>query len=127
MPKGESCTEQKELAKVNIFIKEYLCKWTLSEEYKKAYELWIWYEYQCEIYDKTICTGRCDRDGYIIPILSQEKQLINSNAYKLHRYIEEMALNYHVSKDNWFSAKRDVERLTWEGIQREYKRIYESE
>jgi hypothetical protein len=116
----------------NDFRKEYLCEWVISDEYKKAYELWIWYEYNCEMYDRVVCSGRLDSYGFIRPTSAIENRAIGINANKMKNKILDEAEKYNktnnkeIPDDDWNSAKKEVQRLTWEGIQREYKRIYES-
>lgn len=107
----------------DLFMKEYLSVWNLSDEYLRAYELWIWYQFNCEKYDRSICTGNYDKEGFIMPLTNQERRYININAYNQLMYIENKAKEYGIAKDNWFKAKRDVEHLTWDGIQQEYKRL----
>ena len=40
-----------------LFKREYMSIWQTSESYNQAYKLWIYYQYQCELYDRKVCTG----------------------------------------------------------------------
>ena len=96
------------------------------DTYKKAYELWIWYEYQCEIYDKVVCTGKEDSNGFIRPTNSIENRLIGTHADMIRNLVIDKLNEYKITDEVCKNAMEDKNKLTWKGIQQEYKRIYES-
>ena len=110
----------------DLFRKEYLCEWVIDDDYKKAYELWIWYEYYCEKCDQSICNGGYDNQGFIRPSSSLEMRAINDNAWRLRNQIFEEAKKHSISDEVYKLAKKDVQRLSWDGIQKEYKRLFNS-
>lgn len=116
----------------DLFKKEYLCVFTMSPTYEKAYELWIWYEYNCEIYDKIICNGKEDSEGFIRPADSIENRLIDIHADMIRHIMIDKVNEYNskheikISDQDCVNAKNQKNRLTWKGIQEEYKRIYKT-
>lgn len=114
------------------FTREYESIWISEKEYQKAYELWIMYQYHCEVYDKVICSGREDRNGFVKPKDNKEMILINKNAIKIADYIynirKELEVNgFIISNNAWEQARKDSNSLTWEGLRREYHRLNDTE
>ena len=108
-----------------LFMKEYLCKLVEpSEGYIKAYELWIKYHYECERHDKFICTGPLDRDGFIRPANAQQQIAIIRNARNLKGISINEARKYKLKNEELNKAKLNVNRLTSEGLEREYRRLF---
>ena len=110
-----------------MFKNEYLCQWPEpSLTYLKAYELWVYYQYKCEIYDRTICTGPIAPDGGIMPANTDEHRLINKHAIEMYNYINNEGQKHGAYFDfkAWKQAKRDAGRLNWKGLQEEYKRLF---
>ena len=96
-----------------------------NEGYENAYRLWLLYQYRCELYDRTICTGEEDRDGFIMPVHNIERQWINLNANNYRKLIMDNKKLLNINDEDWDSAKKDVSRLTWSGLQREYYEKYD--
>ena len=107
-----------------IFKKEYMSIWQTSESYNQAFRLWVYYQYQCELYDRKTCAGNIRFDG-IMPSNAWEYAKINQHAYHEMTYILGEAKRLEINDNDWNEAKRDVNRLTWEGIQKEYQRLYQ--
>lgn len=113
-----------------IFEREYLCQWLEpSKEYQEAYKLWLWYFYQCELYDSQICTGRNKYEDYM-PASGLEFQLINKNAGNNLRYINEkrrelVAQGIFITNDDWKRAKEHFSRYKLKGLEEEYKHYFE--
>ncbi len=106
-----------------IFRREYLAEWRVNDGYKKAYELWIEYYYECERFDESVCSGGIDRDGFVMPRDGFECRSINKFAYYKRRDIVERARQYGISDKEWESSKRDAARLNKDGVIREYRRL----
>ena len=49
--------ERRHMNNEELFKREYMSIWQTSESYNQAYKLWIYYQYQCELYDRKVCTG----------------------------------------------------------------------
>ena len=111
---------------VCTFEREYLCQWLEpSVEYQEAYKLWLWYNYQCELYDSQICTGKNEYEDYV-PVSGLEFQLINKNAGINFRYINEkrkelMTQGIFISNDDWQKAKKHFSRYKLKSLKEEYK------
>jgi len=106
------------------FLNEYISEYTNNnEEYLKAYELWIDYSYKCERHDQFVCTGPKDEYGFIKPASSEEHRAINNNARVLTNYLISNAKLYGLTDEVLSNAKKDVNRLSCEGLEREYRRI----
>lgn len=107
-----------------LFQREYLSKWfTFSEGYYRAYELWIDYEYNCEKFDKTVCHGGVDSQGFIKPSSGYELKLINENANYLRDKVWIRSKELAIPNKDLEDARKDVNKLTWKGIQEEYQRL----
>ena len=52
-----------------------------SVPHNKALKLWEMYDQQCELYDRTVCTGGLGPGGGILPTTGEERRLINENAH----------------------------------------------
>ena len=109
-----------------LFKREYLGKlYEPSECYSRAYELWIDYEYNCEMFDRNICHGGLDNQGFTKPAGTHELRAINQNANYLRDKIWMRAKELGIFNFKDFSnARKDMNRLTWKGIQEEYQRLY---
>jgi len=108
-----------------LFKREYLGKlYEPSECYLRAYDLWIDYEYNCDKFDRDICHGGIDSQGFVKPTNTHELREINQNANYLRDkvWIRAKELGIFDFKD-FNNARRDVNRLTWKGIQEEYQRL----
>jgi len=107
-----------------LFKREYLCKWIKnSEEYYKAYKLWIDYEYNCEKFDKIVCHGEIDKQGFIRPRGLDELRSINQNANYLRDMVFKRAKKLAINNKDLEDARKEVNKLTWKGIQEEYQRL----
>ena len=95
-----------------------------SEEYNEAYKINLNYSYQCERYDKFICTGKLDEYGFIKPASGYEHRSINHNAEILFDDMLIKARVYNLSGESLLYAKNDVDRLSWKGLQEEYARLF---
>ena len=111
--------------KKDSFKQEYLGKlYESSECYSGAYELWIDYEYNCELFDRGICHGGLDSQGFTKPANTHELRAINQNANYLRVKVWMRAKELGIFDFKDFNdARRDVNRLTWKGIQEEYHRL----
>ncbi len=116
----------------NEFEREYLCKWIEpSKEYQEAYKLWLWYNYQCELFDSKICTGRNKYEDYM-PATPYEYRASNNNARNVMQYIENERRKLRqrgidISEEDWQSAKKHFHKYKLEGLEREYKYYFEKE
>lgn len=60
----------------------YCCTFATTDKDDMTHKLATQYHEECEIYDKTVCSG--ERDGVAIPIDGRELSLINKNARVVH-------------------------------------------
>jgi hypothetical protein len=105
------------ISKAEPFEKEYFGKWGKQfniEEYKTL----IFYEYNCEKYDREICFNH-DKDGFGMPFSLEE--IRRSRANSLWHYTD--AVRY-VLKNN-SNLTRNVKKLNWSQLEKEYKRLFE--
>ena len=77
----------------NIFQAEF----KPSEADIKARELAVKYHYECETFDRTVCTGRVVR-GSILPADARELGLINMHARNVLRIIMREAEDYGIDR-----------------------------
>ena len=105
-----------------LFEREYLCEWTQSESYKKAYDLWVQYQYECERFDEFLYNEQRDKDGFTILPNEERKISLKFAANKL-KEIKTLANIYRISEDDWEIAKGNVNRLNLKGLINEYNRI----
>lgn len=119
-----SCKKKFNRNNKELFRQEYLMKWSENlSPYNFAYELWIDYEYQCEKYDRVVCHGELDRQGFTKPASGYESRLINLHASNLASIVISKAKELKISNKDLQDARRNVNRLTWKGIQEEYQRL----
>jgi len=108
-----------------LFMKEYLCKLVEpSEGYQEAYKLWVKYHYECERFDKFVCTGGTDEYGFVKPSDMHERLLINRNSSNLINDLYTKIKIIGISSEDLEKAKRDVNRLTCKGLEEEYRRLF---
>lgn len=105
------------------FVREYLADFSENKDYAKAYELRIKYNYECERFDQFACATRNER-GEAIPRNEGERRLIGQHARNKMTEIQLEAKKFGISDQAWRNAKRKTERLTFEGLQREYERLF---
>jgi len=115
---------------IELFKNEYYCKWHLSKEYQEAYKLWLWYNYQCELFDSQVCTGRNEYEDYM-PATDLEFKLSNKNAANYFNYIlgkrkELKEQGIVISEEEWQSAKRYFSRHKLKSLEEEYKHYFDS-
>lgn len=116
----------------DLYQREYLCEWYFNKAYEEAYKWHIYYEYRCELYDKVVCTGETDRYGFIKPKSSEEFKLSNVNAFDCHKEMIDAIRQYNINAEEIITndilqnAKQEVNKLTWSGVQMEYKRLFEN-
>jgi len=109
-----------------LFMREYLCKWPEpSEGYQEAYKLWIKYRYKCERFDQFVCKGNLDEYGFVKPIDTHERILINRNSSNLIKDLYYNAKIFGISNEDLKHAKRDASRLTCKGLEEEYRRLFD--
>ncbi|HHX59145.1 MAG TPA: hypothetical protein GX707_00145 [Epulopiscium sp.] len=105
--------------------RKYLGNWdALLEERRKAYNLRIEYEYKCEMYDRQISRGRNDEQGFVF-LTSKELCLSRANALRVDRILRQIAKNENIDSKLLSDAKREVSRLTFSELEREYLFIQE--
>lgn len=101
--------------------RKYLGNWdALLEEHRKAYNLRIEYEYKCEMYDRKISQGRKNEQGFVYLMSIDEKRLSNANALRVDRILRQIAKNENIDSKLLSDAKREVSKLTFLGLEREY-------
>jgi hypothetical protein len=59
----------------------------ITERDQKLHELATRYHTECELYDRTVCTGPTGLDG-VMPATPREMALINRNAHAVRKRIE---------------------------------------
>ena len=106
------------------FKAEYLSVWSDSiDRNYQAYKLYVKYEYECEVYDQKVSDIR-DEDGFAVPISSKQHRIMNSNAmFKLDLLSSEKK-RLNIGHNEWLDARKQVNRLSFEGLKDEYKRIF---
>lgn len=111
-----------------IIIKEcYYGEFILSQSYNEAYKLWLWYNYQCELYDSRICTGKNEYEDYM-PRTTEEFKLININARHNLKYIENerrrlKEKGIYITDEDWFACKNYFGRYKLKALEREYNEL----
>ncbi len=118
--------QEKDIFNKELFKREYLCKWTEpSKEYQEAYKLWLWYNYQCELYDSKICTGKNEYEDYM-PASNLEYKLVNENACanlkiinKERKRLEEKGI--YITSNDWLAAKKELCRYKLKALGKEYE------
>jgi hypothetical protein len=113
------------------FKKQYLNLWRPSREYEEAYKLWLWYHYNCELYDSKICTGRNEYEAYI-PANLDEHRLIILNCSRNMKTINTKRLllkneNIIISEEDWIKARRSFIRFKLKALEQEYKTYFGDE
>jgi hypothetical protein len=93
-------------------------------EYKKAYRLWIKHDFECEMFNREVCTGKYDREGFSTPDSDNQRSSIMRNASQSFKQIEAEKRKHKISDSTWRDAKNAVGKLTWVGLQKEYDRIF---
>jgi len=96
-----------------------------NKGYTEALKLWLWYNYQCELYDSTICTGSNEYEQYM-PSSDKERKMINRNArenlnilYEKRKILEDNGMK--ITDGDWKNAKRHYNnRYTLAGLEKEY-------
>ena len=78
-------------------------EWVPTEKDHRLHELAKRYHDKTEAYDRTVCTGPI-LHGSIQPASSRELVLINSNAHKVWRQIEEEAARHGITQDEMWRA-----------------------
>jgi len=117
---------------IQTFQNEYLCKWLEpSQEYQEACKLWLWYNYQCDLYDSKICTGKNEYEDYM-PASSEEYKLSRSNAFTNLKIIQDerrklKEKGIYITEDDWLSAKKHFSRYKLKGLEEEYKYYFKEE
>ena len=105
------------------FKKEYLAEWVGNDKNYEAYKLYVKYEYECEEYDRGICTI-FDEDGFAMPISIDERKLSHSNAISKLDHLQVEKKRWGISHDDWLDARKQVRRLSFQGLKDEYKRLF---
>lgn len=65
------------------------------------------YHETCEAYDLTVCTGPVV-DGSVMPVSSAERMLVNQNAYRVLRQLQEEAERLGISNQQLHKAIGDM-------------------
>lgn len=104
------------------FKREYLARWIGSEVYENAYKLCVQYEYKCEQYDRSICT-LFDEDGFAVPKSTSEHRQMYSNAISKQDYLRSERKRLGIDNKTWQEARKEVNRLSFDRLEQEYKRI----
>jgi hypothetical protein len=76
------------------------------------------------MFDKSVCHGGLDSQGFVRPANTYELQLVNKNANYLIKKVYIKVRELEINNKDLENARRDVNRLTWKGIQEEYQRLY---
>lgn len=95
-----------------IFKKEFLGEWYQDDEYEKAQLLWLWYDYQTEIFDRSLWSARPSKyDETMVtlttPLAHAES---NRNAMTTRSSMYEIARGYNISSEIMHKAKTDSYR-----------------
>lgn len=80
-----------------------------SLQFIKARELAVKYHYECETFDRTVCTGRVVR-GSILPADARELGLINMHAKNVLRLIMREAEDYGICRADMVRAIATTEQ-----------------
>ena len=81
-----------------------------DEEYLKAEELWVMYYYDCERYDRLICTAFHKELGEAIPASAWESKQVNANARRQYADLRLRAESYGISPEVLRRAGSNVVR-----------------
>jgi hypothetical protein len=115
---------------IELFKREYYCKWKPSKEYEEAYKLWLWYNYHCEKFDSQHCTNGNEYEDYM-PASGTELRLVNQNAYHNLQYInnkrkELSKQDIIITESDWLDAKKHLCRYKLKALEEEYKHYFKS-
>lgn len=105
------------------FEKEYLAEWVGDDTNYEAYKLYIKYEYECEEYDRSVCTV-LDEDGFAVLISMDERRLSHSNSISKLDRLQYEKKKLGISHDDWLDARKEVSRLNFQGLKGEYRRLF---
>lgn len=110
---------------IENFKKEYFSGWESDHEYEEAYRLHIKYQYECERYDRLVSNGRIDENGFIRLLSGYELRESNKFARQKRMEIEREALEKGITREYFMSAKKDIDRMKFDYIQKEYERLFQ--
>lgn len=83
------------------------------EKIDQALELWACYQYVCEEFDRTICTGP-SKQGYVMPGSHEEMTRITNYARMAVRHVNWICRNDGIEIDT--ATKESVDRLSFQSV-----------
>ncbi|PLR72238.1 hypothetical protein [Bacillus sp. UMB0728] len=94
------------------FKQEYISEWVQDDAYEKAELLWLWYDYQTEIYDRSLWGQRPAPDDETMVILTspEARGLSNKNALKYRRLLLQVASCFNISDEILHNTKNNSYR-----------------
>lgn len=85
----------------------------VNEIYRKAELLWLWYDYQTEIYDQGLwSTYPSPHDEtMVLHRLPEARKLSSQNAYKIRNMMMDIAKHYSVPDEEMQAAKNNLNKI----------------
>jgi hypothetical protein len=97
-------------------------QWHPSLEYCVAFAAWCAYFYECESYDRRVCSVQKE-DGTALPLDGHEAWLINNHALQRRKEIIQLLSDWNISKSDSDNAKEEAGRLSFEATKIESLRL----
>lgn len=97
-----------------MFEREYLNAWQEKDEaYTKAEMLWLWYDYQTEIFDRSLLSAFPDKlDDTMVTFHSPlDHSLAGRNAASVRKEIMDIARFYKIPDEVLQQVKMSMERM----------------
>lgn len=101
---------------------KYLYEWVVPST---LFEIALEYMYNCEKFDQETCTGGYDEWGCAIPLTLEERKESYQNAIKEWKKARFNASECGYSVMELNNELEPLNRLTWEGLQKEYSALQE--
>jgi hypothetical protein len=100
------------------FRAEYMADLPLeTREDRRALELWSWYHWTTESFDRVACAGRSER-GAAIPVSYWERGACSQNAARTYLAIREQADREGIAAEAMMCAKRRADQMSFEEHER---------
>ena len=111
--------------------REYLCMFAMSDLDNLLYAIRLIYEYNCEEFDADIVSAKfgkviLDRNGNVFLPDIYTRNVSMKNARKWQEWVDTMLRRLNVNKEYYKDVTRQISRLTYEGLKREYNGIPQS-
>lgn len=86
------------------------------ERYDVAFKAWMKYFYETEVYDRSVCAGFNEHTKEAIPLNYSENSLIQKNAIKLRRQVDETLRDIGIDTEMSQTARLDAARYSFDSL-----------